>query len=81
MALENGKDVLISGFGKSFVKEKHERRRRNPATGDDMMLRSRRVVTLKCSPVLTPHFPRAQILFGFVTPFRLWEHILVEPFE
>ncbi len=50
--LENGEDVLISGFGKFCVKEKHERRGRNPATGDGMVLGSRRVVTFKCSPVL-----------------------------
>ena len=50
--LENGEDVLISGFGKFCVKEKHERRGRNPATGVGMMLGSRRVVTFKCSAVL-----------------------------
>ncbi|MBW1768826.1 MAG: integration host factor subunit alpha [Deltaproteobacteria bacterium] len=50
--LENGEDVLISGFGKFCVKEKHERRGRNPATGVGMMLGSRRVVTFKCAPVL-----------------------------
>jgi len=47
--LVSGEDVLISGFGKFCVKEKHERRGRNPATGDSMMLRSRRVVTFRCS--------------------------------
>jgi integration host factor subunit alpha len=47
--LENGDDVLISGFGKFCVNEKAERRGRNPATGDDMMLRPRKVVTFKCS--------------------------------
>jgi integration host factor subunit alpha len=47
--LEDGEDVLISGFGKFCVKEKVERRGRNPATGDDMMLRPRKVVTFKCS--------------------------------
>jgi len=47
--LESGEDVLISGFGKFCAKEKSERRGRNPATGDDMMLGSRRVVTFKCS--------------------------------
>jgi len=47
--LESGEDVLISGFGKFCVKEKGERRGRNPATGEDMMLASRRVVTFKCS--------------------------------
>jgi len=47
--LENGEDVLITGFGKFYVKEKGERRGRNPATGKDLMLGSRRVVGFKCS--------------------------------
>ena len=47
--LENGEDILISGFGKFCVKAKKERKGRNPATGDDMMLAPRKVVTFKCS--------------------------------
>ena len=47
--LENGEDLLVSGFGKFCVKHKRERRGRNPATGEDMMLDNRRVVTFKCS--------------------------------
>ena len=47
--LESGDDVLISGFGKFCVKQKAERRGRNPATGADMMLAARNVVTFKCS--------------------------------
>jgi len=47
--LESGEDVLVSGFGKFRVREKKERRGRNPATGDKMMLRPRRVVTFKWS--------------------------------
>ena len=47
--LESGEDVLVSGFGKLCVKEKRERRGRNPATGEDLMLRPRKVVTFKCS--------------------------------
>ncbi len=47
--LETGEDVLVSGFGKFCVKEKSERRGRNPATGDDLILRPRRVVTFKVS--------------------------------
>ncbi len=47
--LESGEDMLISGFGKFCVRKKRERKGRNPATGDDMMLRPRRVVTFKCS--------------------------------
>jgi integration host factor subunit alpha len=48
-SLEKGEDVLISGFGKFCVKNKKERRGRNPATGDDLTLRGRRVITFKCS--------------------------------
>ncbi len=47
--LEKGDDVLISGFGKFCVKNKKKRRGRNPATGSDLMLRKRKVVTFKCS--------------------------------
>lgn len=47
--LENGDDILISGFGKFCVKEKNKRRGRNPATGSDLILRERKVVTFKCS--------------------------------
>ena len=47
--LENDDDVLISGFGKFCVKNKNKRRGRNPATGDDLVLRERKVVTFKCS--------------------------------
>lgn len=42
-------DVLISGFGKFCIKDKGKRRGRNPATGDDLILRKRKVVTFKCS--------------------------------
>ncbi len=47
--LESGEDVLISGFGKFCVKDKKERRGRNPATGEDLMLGPRKVVTFKGS--------------------------------
>ncbi len=50
--LENGEDVLISGFGKFCIREKTERRGRNPATGEDLILDKRRVVTFKCSHLL-----------------------------
>jgi integration host factor subunit alpha len=46
-SLESGEDVAINGFGKFCVKEKHERLGRNPATGENMMLKPRRVVTFK----------------------------------
>lgn len=55
-SLENGEDVLISGFGKFCVKDKRERRGRNPATGDDLILSRRKVVTFNCSSVLREKF-------------------------
>lgn len=51
-SLEQGEDVLISGFGKFCVKDKKQRRGRNPATGDDLLLGERKVVTFKCSHLL-----------------------------
>ena len=48
-ALESGDDVLITGFGKFCVKEKKSRRGRNNLAGEDMMIRSRKVVTFKWS--------------------------------
>ncbi len=57
--LASGEDVLISGFGKFCVMEKGERRGRNPATGEDLMLAPRRVVTFKCSGKLRDRIKRA----------------------
>ena len=47
--LASGEDVLVSGFGKFCVREKNERKGRNPATGGDLMLAPRKVTTFKCS--------------------------------
>ena len=47
--METGEDVLVSGFGRFCVKDKRERRGRNPATDEDMVLPARRVVTFKSS--------------------------------
>jgi len=47
--LASDENVLISGFGKFYVKDKRERRGKNPATGEDIILAPRRVVTYKCS--------------------------------
>ena len=47
--LASGEDVMISGFGKFKINEKAPRKGRNPATGKDMMLDKRRVVTFSCS--------------------------------
>ena len=51
-SLENGDDVLLSGFGKFNVKDKNARRGRNPKTGESMMLDAKKVVTFKPSGLL-----------------------------
>jgi integration host factor subunit alpha len=50
--LVKGNDVLISGFGKWSVREKNERRGRNPQSGEDIVIEARKVVCFKCSPRL-----------------------------
>ena len=47
--LESGEDVMISGFGKFSVRNKNERRGRNPHTGEGIMIEPRKVVTFTCS--------------------------------
>ena len=48
-SLEEGKDVMISGFGKFSIRERGERTGRNPLTGDPISLPTKKVVTFKCS--------------------------------
>lgn len=51
-SLQNGEDILLSGFGKFSVREKYQRRGRNPHTGDPIELPPRKIVTFRCSGVL-----------------------------
>ena len=50
--LASGEDIMLSGFGKFQVNEKAPRKGRNPATGKDMILKKRRIVTFKCAGAL-----------------------------
>ena len=50
--LASGEDILISGFGKFCLKDKRQRRGRNPQTGDVMMMDARRIVIFKCSNLM-----------------------------
>jgi len=50
--LAKGKEIKISGFGKWTVKQKKERKGRNPQSGESMTICARKVVTFKPSPVL-----------------------------
>ncbi len=52
ICLENGENLLISGFGKFNVKQKNSRRGRNPQTGHELILDARKVVTFKPSGLL-----------------------------
>jgi len=51
-ALEQGDDVKISGFGHFIIRNKRPRRGRNPKTGDEITISSRRVVTFRASQLL-----------------------------
>ena len=48
-SLQQGKDVMISGFGKFSVRDRGERAGRNPLTGDPIRLPAKRVVTFRSS--------------------------------
>lgn len=50
--LEKGEQVRISGFGKFQVKFKWARKGRNPQTGEQIILKSRRIVHFQYSPKL-----------------------------
>lgn len=51
-ALERGEKVKISGFGNFMVRNKRARRGRNPQTGDDIEISSRKILSFKPSQVL-----------------------------
>lgn len=44
-ALENGRQVKLSGFGNFNLRDKKERPGRNPKTGEEIPITARRVVT------------------------------------
>jgi integration host factor subunit alpha len=50
--LENGEKIKLAGFGNFEVKEKADRRGRNPQTGEEIIIEARRILTFKPSAVL-----------------------------
>jgi len=50
--LTRGEELLISGFGKFSVRQKSERRGRNPQTKESLILAARKVLVFKASGVL-----------------------------
>jgi integration host factor subunit alpha len=50
--LEEGEKIKIAGFGNFIVKEKADRRGRNPQTGEEITISARKILTFKPSQVL-----------------------------
>lgn len=50
--LEAGEHVKVAGFGKFEVKQKKDRRGRNPQTGEAIMIEARRILSFKPSAIL-----------------------------
>ena len=50
--LESGENLKISGFGSFIVKQKKDRRGRNPQTGESITIDARRILTFKPSGLL-----------------------------
>lgn len=50
--LESGEKLKIAGFGSFTVKQKSDRKGRNPHTGEAITISARRILTFKPSAVL-----------------------------
>jgi len=50
--LESGENMKISGFGSFIVKQKADRRGRNPQTGETITIEARQILTFKPSVLL-----------------------------
>jgi integration host factor subunit alpha len=51
-SLTKGEELLITGFGKFSVRQKNERKGRNPQTKESLVLAARKVLVFKSSGVL-----------------------------
>jgi len=58
--LAKGEDVKLSGFGHFMVRQKSERRGRNPKTGEEIMITPRQVVTFRASQLLRDRLPESE---------------------
>jgi integration host factor subunit alpha len=56
--LESGENLKISGFGSFIVKQKADRRGRNPQTGETITIEARRILTFKTSNLLKDQINR-----------------------
>jgi integration host factor subunit alpha len=56
--LESGEKLKIAGFGNFEVKQKADRRGRNPQTGEEITIEARRILTFKPSNILRNNLNR-----------------------
>jgi integration host factor subunit alpha len=54
--MARGENIKVSGFGNFVVKEKSERKGRNPRTGEEIKIPARKVLTFKPSRFLRRSF-------------------------
>lgn len=59
--LESGEKLKIAGFGNFEVKQKADRRGRNPQTGEAITIEARRILTFKPSNVLKTAINKADL--------------------
>ncbi len=59
VALSNGENVKISGFGTFLLRDKGERIGRNPKTGVEVPITPRRVMTFRASQMLKDRIAEA----------------------
>lgn len=53
--LQTGESIMISGFGKFTVRNKHARSGRNPQSGEAITISARRVLVFRASPFFDTH--------------------------
>lgn len=61
LALEQGEEVKLSGFGNFSVRDKKARPGRNPKTGEDVAVTARRVVVFKAGQKLRDRVENAKV--------------------
>ncbi|MFZ4856000.1 MAG: integration host factor subunit alpha [Desulfuromonadaceae bacterium] len=62
--LESGENLKISGFGNFEVKQKKDRRGRNPQTGEALTIEARRILTFKPSAILKDQINKGCATYG-----------------
>ena len=58
--LESGEKIKVAGFGNFEVKQKKDRKGRNPQTGDSITIEARRILTFKPSVILKRAINRSE---------------------